>query len=57
MAEGKGGGRGAGRDAQLGVDVLQVPPDRLLAEREGQRDLAIGLAGCYQPQHFRFLGV
>src|SRR5688500_245023 len=41
----EGAGGGPRSDAQLGVDVLQVPSDGVLAEDERRRDLAVAATG------------
>jgi hypothetical protein len=46
-------GRGAGtrRNAELYEDVLDVPGDRVLADHQRDRDVAIALARSNQSQH------
>jgi ABC-type glycerol-3-phosphate transport system substrate-binding protein len=55
-AQGEGGGGGAGGDAQLGVDVGQVPPHGGLGHHERGRDLPVGFAGGHVAQHLRLPG-
>jgi len=50
VLEGKSAGRGARGDIQLGEDVLQVAGDRVLADRQLRRDLAVAAAGGDQAQ-------
>jgi hypothetical protein len=45
------GGRGAGGDIDLVVDVLNVITHRLLGDREAARHLAVGQAAREQSQH------
>src|SRR5690242_8472060 len=44
-------GSRAGGDAELGEDVLDVAGDRVLADHELRRDLAIALARGNEPEH------
>src|SRR5882672_8808383 len=51
MLERKRGRCRARRDAQLGVDVLHVAGDRVLADDEDGGDVAVGLPACEESQY------
>src|SRR5215217_5918792 len=51
VLHGEEGGGGAGGDADLVVDVLDVVPDRDLRDRERARHLLVGQAARQQAQH------
>ena len=44
------------RHAELREDVLQVSSDRVLADHQSRRDLAVALSFRHQPQHLELAG-
>src|SRR5262245_36837725 len=53
MLVGERARRGARRHAELRVDVLQVPGDRVLADDERRGDVAVAVPRSDQPQHLQ----